>query len=79
MSLNCPCQLAYGSSPQVLYEHGEPWWNYINRGELLIHPLELSGNRTSSHLVAKHEGLMKEMMNNTLQSISYFKGFFNMP
>jgi hypothetical protein len=20
---------------QVIYEHGEPWWNYIDRGKLL--------------------------------------------
>jgi hypothetical protein len=30
--------------------------------KLLIHPPELSANPTSSHLVAKHEKLMKEMM-----------------
>jgi hypothetical protein len=27
--------------PQVKYEHGEPWWNDIDRGKL-IHPPELS-------------------------------------
>jgi hypothetical protein len=27
--------------PQVIYEHGEPWWNDISRGKLLIHPPEL--------------------------------------
>jgi hypothetical protein len=33
---------------QVIYEHGEPWWNDdVDRGKLLIHPLELSGNPTS--------------------------------
>jgi hypothetical protein len=47
--------------PQVIHEHGEPWWNDINKGKLLIHWPELSGNPTSSHLVAKHEELAKEM------------------
>jgi hypothetical protein len=28
--------------PQVIYEHGEPLWNAIDRGKLLIHPSELS-------------------------------------
>jgi hypothetical protein len=23
--------------PQVIYEHGETWWNYIERERLLIH------------------------------------------
>jgi hypothetical protein len=45
--------------PQVIYEHGEPWWNGINRGKLLICPPELSGNPTSSHLVANQEELGK--------------------
>jgi hypothetical protein len=35
----------------------------------LIHPPELSGNPTSSHLVAKQEELAKEIMNLALQSI----------
>jgi hypothetical protein len=33
--------------PQVTYEHGEPWWDDINRGKLLIHPPEFSGNPTA--------------------------------
>jgi hypothetical protein len=37
---------------RVIYEHGEPWWNYIYRGKLPIRPPELSGNPTSTHLVA---------------------------
>jgi hypothetical protein len=66
--------------PQVIYEHGEPWWNDIEREKLLIHPPELSGNPTSSHLVAKQEILAKEMMDLGLRCIfSYFAGFFNMP
>jgi hypothetical protein len=52
----------------VIYEHGEQWWNDINRGKLPIHPPELSGNPTSDHLVAKQEELMKEIMHFALQS-----------
>jgi hypothetical protein len=37
--------------PQVIYEHEEKWWN-VNTVKLLILPQELSGNPTSSHLVA---------------------------
>jgi hypothetical protein len=33
--------------PQIIYEHGEPWWNDINRVKLLIHQPEVSGNPTS--------------------------------
>jgi hypothetical protein len=35
----------------------------INRRKLLIHPPELSGNPTNSHLVANERNLAKEMMN----------------
>jgi hypothetical protein len=38
--------------PQVIYACGEPWWNNVNRRKLLIRLQELSGNFTSSHLVA---------------------------
>jgi hypothetical protein len=43
--------------PQVIYEHGEPWWNAIDRRKLLICPPELSGNPTSSHILANQEEL----------------------
>jgi hypothetical protein len=33
--------------PQVIYEHGDPCWNDIDRGKLPIRPPELSGNLTS--------------------------------
>jgi hypothetical protein len=33
--------------PQVIYEHGGPWWNDISRRKL-IRPPELYGNSTSS-------------------------------
>jgi hypothetical protein len=35
---------------QVIYEHGEPWWNNMDRGKLLIRPQELSGNPASRHI-----------------------------
>jgi hypothetical protein len=38
----------------VVYEHGEPWWNYIDKRKL-IRPPALSGNPISSHLVASQE------------------------
>jgi hypothetical protein len=41
---------------QVIYEHGELWWNDIDRGQLIRLP-HLSGNTTSSHLVANQEEL----------------------
>jgi hypothetical protein len=37
----------------VIYEHGEPWWNYINRENLLIHQPENSGNPTSRAINSK--------------------------
>jgi hypothetical protein len=40
--------------------HGEPWWNDIDRGKLLIRPAELSGNLTSSLLVAKQGNSRKK-------------------
>jgi hypothetical protein len=39
----------------VIYEHEETWWNDIDRRQLLIRPQELSGNPTSSHLVASRK------------------------
>jgi hypothetical protein len=41
----------------VIYEHGESWRNDIDRTKLLIRPPQLSGNPTSSHLVAKKDEL----------------------
>jgi hypothetical protein len=40
---------------RVKYDHGEPWWNNIDRRKLLIHLPELSDNPTSSHIVANEE------------------------
>jgi hypothetical protein len=48
----------------VIYEHGEPWWNDdTDRGELLIRPPELSGNRTIKTSDSKQDEREKEMMN----------------
>jgi hypothetical protein len=33
--------------PKVIYEHGDPCWNDIDRGKLPIRPPELSGNPDS--------------------------------
>jgi hypothetical protein len=39
--------------PQVIYEQVEPWWNDIDRENLVIRPSDISGNPTSSHIIAK--------------------------
>jgi hypothetical protein len=46
---------------QVIYEHGEPWWNDIDRGKFLINPPELCGNPTSSHLVASSRNRQRKL------------------
>jgi hypothetical protein len=43
----------------VIYGHGEPGWNDIDRGKLLIRRPELSGNPNSSYLLAKQDKLEK--------------------
>jgi hypothetical protein len=48
---------------QVIHEHGEQCWNDTDKGKLLIPLPELSGNPSSSHLVAKQGELVKEMVN----------------
>jgi hypothetical protein len=55
---------------QMIYEHGDPWWIYIDRVNL-IRPPELSDNPTSIHLVDKLEELANEIMNFALRSISF--------
>jgi hypothetical protein len=50
--------------------HGEPWWNYIDRGELLFSLPELSGIPTSN-LVVKQE-LAKETLNFLPYEVSLF-------
>jgi hypothetical protein len=34
-------------TPQVIYEHREPWWNDVGRGKLLTRPPELCSNPAS--------------------------------
>jgi hypothetical protein len=46
----------------LIHEHGEPRWNDMNRRKPLIHPPELSGNPSSSNLVAKKEELAKKLI-----------------
>jgi hypothetical protein len=50
-------------SPEMIYEHGEPWWNDTDRRKFLIRPPELCGNCSSSHLVAKQEDTANEIIN----------------
>jgi hypothetical protein len=46
--------------PQVIYEHGKPWWNNkVDRGKLLISPPELSDNPTSRYIWFKQEEWVK--------------------
>jgi hypothetical protein len=47
--------------------------------KLLIHPPELSGNSTSSHLVAKWQEHGEGNAEFCLQSISSIRGFIIMP
>jgi hypothetical protein len=54
---------------QVTFEHGEPWWNDIDRGKLLIRPPKLSGSPATIHLVPKEEEVANEMINFALRSI----------
>jgi hypothetical protein len=56
--------------PEVIYEHGEPRWNYIDRRNPLIRPPELWQSYQQSRLVAKLEELAKEI-NFALGSISF--------
>jgi hypothetical protein len=51
-SLNCSQPTGLLLIPQAIYEHAEPRWNDIGKGNVLIRPPDLSGNSTSSHLAA---------------------------
>jgi hypothetical protein len=37
----------------MIYEYGEPWRNGIDRGKVVIHPPEFSGNLASRSILAK--------------------------
>jgi hypothetical protein len=54
-------------------EYGVLSWNNIDRGELLIHPPEISDNPISSHQTAKQEELENEMVNFALRNISFIR------
>jgi len=67
--------------PQSIDEHGEPWWNDIDRGKLLIRsaPAELSSNPTNRHLVAEQDKLAKDI-NFALRMILFLlRNVFDMP
>jgi hypothetical protein len=68
-SVNYGHQLAYCSSPKWYNEYGDAWWNGIGMGKLLIRLPDLSGNHTSSHLVAEQDELAEEVLNLALRSI----------
>jgi hypothetical protein len=65
---------------QVIYEHGEPWWNNIDRGNWVFHqksltilPAESSSSKAGRTGEGNYEfGLTKYLS-------SHFKGVFNMP
>jgi hypothetical protein len=46
--------------PQVIYEHGEQWWNDMNRRKLLISQPDISANPASSNLLAKEKEMAKK-------------------
>jgi hypothetical protein len=46
MSSECGSELQPPTG-QGMYERGQPWVNYIDRGTVLIRPPELSGNLAS--------------------------------
>jgi hypothetical protein len=54
----------------VICEHGEPWWNDIERGKHLIYPPELPGNLPAV-IIAKQGDIAKEMNFVYEISISY--------
>jgi hypothetical protein len=66
--------------PQVIYEHGETWWNGIDSGRpLQIRPPQLSGNPTNSQLATKQVELAKEIIDLTYEILVIFrKVLFNM-
>jgi hypothetical protein len=78
MSLKCGHQRAYSSINQAIHEHGEPWWNDIDRGKL-IRPPELSGNPTRSHLVARRGTGEENKFCLAKYFCSYFSRGFYMP
>jgi hypothetical protein len=63
----------------VIHEHEKPRWNDIDRGRLLILPPEISGNRTSSHLVASRSYVTRNLSLNIATSTFFILvGSFSM-
>jgi hypothetical protein len=60
--------------PQMIYEHGDPWWNHIDRENPLVNPPALSGNSTSS---AKSGGTWRRRCDSYLALISKFSCLLN--
>jgi hypothetical protein len=59
--------------PQMICEHGEPWWNNIDRGKLLILAPELSGNSASRGGTGEESGefcLTKYLFNTSKCSLT---------
>jgi hypothetical protein len=52
----------------VIHEHGEPWWNDIDRVILLpdLSTIAPQQSYQQTHLVAKQEELAKEIINSSL-------------
>jgi hypothetical protein len=48
-------------TPQVIYEHGQPWWNDVDGRKFLCLSPELSSNPTTSHLVASRSNGRREL------------------
>jgi hypothetical protein len=68
---------------QIIYDHGEPWWNDIDRRKHVIRPPKLFGNPTSSHLVASSKAVRTGKGNAGFglkkYIYFYFEGIFNTP
>jgi hypothetical protein len=65
----------------VIYEHGDPWWNNIDKGKLLIRPLELSGNSIRAETSSTKPGVTGEgndAFGITKYLCSYFEDLFDM-
>jgi hypothetical protein len=55
----------------VIYEHGELLLNYIDKGKLLTHPAELSGNPLGTDIRLQAGGMGKRDENLAMQNISF--------
>jgi hypothetical protein len=76
MSLNCGHQRSYLFISQVIYEHGELWWDDTDSVKLMISLTELTGSSSSSHILLKPEEPAKEVMNLSLRNAFHAsKGF----